>query len=70
VASAVRAGEQGETIAAFLSLIQTEEDIGIDKARTDRLGVGEWLAGHRGPSITLLMRQNRDAMVFGRMSGS
>ena len=22
------------------------------------------------PSITLLMRQNRDAMVFGRMSGS
>jgi hypothetical protein len=133
VASAVRAGAQGEAIATFLSLTQTGEDIGVDKGRTDRLGAGKWLAGHcrpsqpdkagraershfascaegdvvnlkvrkpagkwekvagesyahvvqgsedeppRGlgfvkvPSITLLMRQNRDAMIFGRMSGS
>ena len=52
VASAVGAG-QGEAIAALLSLMQIGEDIGMDKKRrTDRLGVGEWLAGHRRPSQT------------------
>jgi hypothetical protein len=119
-----------EAISAFLSLISTAEDIGIDKESNDPLGIGEWLAviaGHpsltkpgasndpivrlvlkaavvnlevrrpagkwekvaggsyahvvqgsedeppRGlgfekiPSFTLLMQQNRDAMVFGRI---
>lgn len=66
-ASAIRAGGKGKR-SAFLNLIQTGEDIGTDKGRTDRLGIGQSLTDHRGPYRVVSYRNGRRICWLARES--